>query len=122
MGDTNTELEEVPMSESMRDRIARGDQESRRIRDGIEEATNHDGGPWEFGHYIERYDGPLDEGRTPKLTSDADWTPLIYAGESLDDVEDMHARYRLDTGLTGPFRHSRILRRAVSPWEVTFDD
>lgn len=29
--------------------IAAGDQESRNIRNGIDEATNHDGGPWEFG-------------------------------------------------------------------------
>ena len=75
-------------------------------------------GRGEFGHYIERYDGPRDEGRTPKLTSDEDWTPLIYAGDSYEDVEEMHAQHRLDTGHPGPFRHSRILRRAVSPWEV----
>lgn len=98
--------------------IAGGDQESRRIRDGIDEATNHGGGPWEFGHYIERYDGPLDEGRMPKNTSAADWTPLIYEAQSFEDAEELHHCHRLATGLTGPFRHSRIVRRAVSPWEV----
>ena len=98
--------------------IASGDQESRHIRDGIDEATRHGGGPWEFGHYIERYDGPLDTGRMPKNTSNEDWTPLIYEAESFEDAEDIHHRRHLDTGMTGPFRHSRIVRRAVSPWEV----
>lgn len=95
-----------------------GDKESQRIREGIDNATGHDGGPWEFGHYLERYDGPLDNGRMPKATSNRDWTPLIYEAESFEDAEGLHASHRLDTGLTGPFRHSRIVRRAVSPWEV----
>lgn len=97
---------------------AHGDRESRHIREGIEEATNHDGGPWEFGHYIERYDGPMDAGRMPEETAEQDWTPLIYEAVSIEDAEEMHARLRFDTGTTGPFRHSRIVRRAVSPWEV----
>lgn len=100
---------------------ALGDRESRRVREGIKKATSHDGGPWEFGHYVERYDGPLDNGRMPKLTSAKDWTPLIYEAQSLEDAEECHARHRLDTGLTGPFRHSRVLRRFVSPWEVYRD-
>lgn len=97
---------------------AHGDQESRSIRVGIEYATNHDGGPWEFGHYIERYDGPLTEGRMPRRTAPEDWTPLIYEAQSFEDAEGLHARHRLDTGMTEPFRRSRVVRRAVSPWEV----
>jgi len=54
----------------------------------------------------------------PKNTSDADWCPLIYEAQSFEDAQELHARHRLDTGLTGPFRHARIVRRAVSPWEV----
>lgn len=95
---------------------ARGDQESRAIRERIEAATGS--GPWEFGHYVERYDGPLEGGRMPRRTVDDDWTPLIYEAQDLEDAEEVHARHRLDTGLTGPFRNSRIVRRAVSPWEV----
>ena len=96
---------------------AHGDQESRAVRQGILEATNHEG-PWEFGHYIERYDGPLENGRMPKETFDSDWTPLIYEAGTHEEAEESHARTRLDTGLTGPFRRSRVVRRAVSPWEV----
>jgi hypothetical protein len=96
---------------------ARGDQESERIRRGIERATNHEG-PWEFAHYIERYDGPRDNGRVPARTLATDWTPLIYEASGLEDAEEMHARHRLDTGMTEPFRNSRVLRRATSPWEV----
>lgn len=97
---------------------ARGDQESRSIREGIEQAASHDTGSWEFGHYIERYDGPLDNGHMPRETSEEDWTPLIYKAQDLEDAEDMHAMHRLDTPLTSPFRNPRIVRRAVSPWEV----
>lgn len=97
---------------------ARGDQESRAIRERIEAATSHRTGPWEFGHYIERYEGPLEGGHMPRVTIDNDWTPLIYEAQDLEDAEEEHARHRLDTGLTGPFRNSRIVRRAVSPWEV----
>lgn len=106
------------MSEIHEASRARGDQESQRIREGIKEATNHDGGPWEFGHYIERYDGPLEGGHMPKETNEQDWTPLIYEAESFEDAEESHTRHRFDTGMTEPFRHSRILRRAVSAWEV----
>lgn len=96
---------------------AHGDQESRAVRQGILEATNHEG-PWEFGHYIERYDGPLENGRMPKETFDSDWTPLIYEASNQEEAEEHHASHRLDTDLTGPFRRSRVVRRAVSPWEV----
>lgn len=98
---------------------AHGDQESQRIREGIERATSHDTGPWEFGHYIERYDGPLDNGHVPLETAEEDWTPLIYEAQDLEDAEDVHAHHRFDGPLTGPFRNSRIVRRAVSPWEVS---
>jgi len=98
---------------------ARGDQESQAIREGIAEATHHGDGPWEYGHYIERYDGPYVEGRVPRgPTADEDWTPLIYEAESAEDAEEMHRMHRLDAGLAGPFRRSRVVRRAVSPWEV----
>jgi hypothetical protein len=98
---------------------ARGDQESQAIREGIAEATNHDGGPWEYGHYVERYDGPYVKGMVPRgPTADEDWTPLIYEAVSLEDAEELHHLHRLDTGMTGPFRNSRVVRRAVSPWEV----
>lgn len=94
---------------------ARGDQESCAIRERIEDATSHDTGPWEFGHYIERYDGPSDAGVTPSRTKEEDWTPLIYEAQDLEDAERAHARHHLDVT---PFRNSRIVRRAVSPWEV----
>lgn len=98
---------------------ARGDQESQAIRRGVMEATAHNGGPWEYGHYIERYDGPYVEGKVPQgPTSDEDWTPLIYEAVSLEDAMEVHRRHHLDNEMTGPFRRSRILRRAVSPWEV----
>lgn len=96
---------------------ARGDQESQAIRRGIAEATAHRDGPWEYGHYIERYDGPFVNGRVPGETLDSDWTPLIYEGDSLEDAEGLHGRHRSDTALT-PYRRSRVVRRAVSPWEV----
>ena len=94
---------------------ARGDQESRALRERIEDATSHDTGPWEFGHYIERYDGPGDAGVVPSRTKSEHWTPLIYEAECLEDAEREHARHRIDMN---PFRNSRIVRRAVSPWEV----
>ena len=98
---------------------ARGDQESQAIRRGFAEATNHDGGAWEYGHYVERYDGPYMEGRVPRgPTADEDWTPLIYEATSAEDAEDMHRLHRHDTGMNAPFRRSRVVRRAVSPWEV----
>lgn len=98
---------------------ARGDQESQAIRRGIMEATTHDGGPWEYAHYIERYDGPFVEGKMPQgPTSDEDWTPLIYEATSAEDAEDLHRMHRHDTGMGSPFRRSRVVRRAVSPWEV----
>lgn len=105
------------MTEHYRTSRGRGGQLEQRIRDGILEATLHEG-PFEFGHYLERYDGPLDEGFIPRTAQDSDWTPLIFEAQDLEEAERHHARHRLDTGLTGPFRNSRIVRRAVSPWEV----
>lgn len=80
------------------------DQETQEIQDGVIEATETVG-PWEFGHYIERKDGE-------------DWTPLIYGGMTAQQAHDHHMRQYLETGLTGPFRRSRVVRRAVSPWEI----
>lgn len=95
---------------------ARDDKESRAIREGIEEATNHDGGPWEYGYYVERYDGPYIEGQVPAgPTADEDWTPLIYEATDREDAEEMH-HWTVEMG--SPFRRSRVVRRAVSPWEV----
>ena len=94
----------------------RGDQDNQAIREGIVEATHHDGGPWEYGNYVERYDGPCIEGQVPKgQTADEDWTPLIYEAESAEDAEVTH---QFHVRLGSPFRRSRVVRRAVSPWEV----
>lgn len=94
------------------------DGESRRIQWGIEEATHHVTGPWEFGHYVERYDGPLDAGKMPGKTLEQDWTPLIYEAQDLEDAQEIHARHIRDDGPHSPFRYSRVVRRSVSPWEV----
>lgn len=81
------------------------DQETQQIEAGIAEATHPDG-PWEFGHYIERRDG-------------GQWTPLVYGEMTEQEAQAHHARHRLATGLGDePFRRSRVVRRAVSPWEL----
>jgi hypothetical protein len=82
------------------------DQETQEIEKGIAEATIPDG-PWEFGHYIERND------------NDSGWIPLIYGGLTEGLAQELHARHRYD-GTRGDdvFRNSRVVRRAVSPWEL----
>lgn len=82
------------------------DQETRAIEAGIADATTPEG-PWEFGHYIERND------------HDSGWTPLIYGELTEEQAQEHHARHRYD-GTRGDdvFRNSRVVRRAVSPWEL----
>lgn len=82
--------------------IARGDQESAAIRAGIAASDKH---PWQWGHYVERDDR-------------GEWTPLIYEADSYEDALDVHLSHNRAAGGNGPFRNSRIVRRAVSPWEV----
>lgn len=81
---------------------ARNDLESRIIRDGILVADPNNG-PWQYGHYVERMDRD-------------GWTPLIYGADDLDDA--ISAAGYAPTGSGYPFRHSRIVRRAIGPWEV----
>lgn len=111
---TMTDLE-FEIGEACRDR------ESRRIQWGVEGATHHFTGPFEFGNYVERYDGPLDDGRMPTNTQEQDWTPLIYEAQDFEDAKELHDRNIRDDGPHSPYRYSRIVRRAVSPWEVFRD-
>lgn len=81
----------------------RGTSEAVQIRLGLAE---NDESPWEWGTYIERNDRGY-------------WTPLVYGGLS---YEHAHESWRLDCALVtrspGTFRNPRLVRRAVSPWEV----
>lgn len=81
----------------------RGESEAMQVRLGLEE---NDESPWEWGIYIERNDR-------------AGWTPLVYGGFS---QEDAYQHWRQDCALAAStpdhFRNPRIVRRAVSPWEV----
>ena len=81
----------------------RGTSEAVQIRLGLEE---NDESPWEWGTYIERWDND-------------GWVPLVYGGHSYEDAYE-HWRQRCDmaTSTPGLFRHPRLVRRAVSPWEV----
>lgn len=83
---------------------------ARSIKDGIAEATYPEG-PWEFGEYCERYDGPADGDRS----DDSLWIPLIYG-----EMTETEARQRVSEERMVPefIRNSRVVRRAVSPWEV----
>ncbi|MCT1689888.1 hypothetical protein M3B11_02755 [Brevibacterium sp. p3-SID960] len=75
------------------------------IRLGLEE---WDESPWEWGVYVERNDG-----------SDGEdcWVPLVY-GEMVS-FDDARQRWRNFCDATqGIYRNPRIVRRAVSPWEV----
>ncbi|MFB9776137.1 hypothetical protein [Brevibacterium otitidis] len=83
--------------------------EAVQIRLGLEE---WDESPWEWGVYVERNDG--------RRGKDA-WTPLVYGG--MESFEDARQRWRNFCG--GPphlYRNPRIVRRAVSPWEVRHND
>lgn len=86
----------------------RGSSEAVQIRLGLEE---NDESPWEYGTYIERNDGR--DGKD-------DWVPLVYGGcESREDARK-HWLREGDFATQHPerFRNPRIVRRAVSPWEV----
>lgn len=82
--------------------LARGDLESSLIRDGIKIACPDDG-TWQFGHYVERLDRD-------------DWTPLIYDADSLETAQKWASDASRD--VSGAYRHSRVVRRAIGPWEV----
>ena len=86
----------------------RGAAEATQIALGLEE---NDESPWEYGTYIERNDG---------RDGQDDWTPLVYGGyESFSDVRNMWLS-DCDAATRHPnaVRNPRIVRRAVSPWEV----
>ena len=90
------------------------DQETQAIERGIEAATHPDG-PWEWGHYIERFDG----GDNGDRSDDSLWTPLIYGEMTEDGARELHDRDRYQgSRKSDPYRRSRVVRRAVSPWEV----
>lgn len=79
--------------------------EELQIRRGLEA---NDESPWEWGVYVERNDGRRGEDR---------WTPLVY-GE-MESFDDARQRWRdFCTQPLGLYRNQRIVRRAVSPWEV----
>ena len=82
----------------------RGTSETIQIALGLEE---NDDSPWEYGTYIERKDGD-------------DWVPLVYSGrDSYDDARDAWLQdCRLAASAPGLYRNPRIVRRAVSPWEL----
>lgn len=81
----------------------RGENEAMQVRLGLAE---NDESPWEWGTYIERNDR-------------GNWTPHVYGGFS---YEEAHQKWRLDCALVArepdSWRNPRIVRRAVSPWEV----
>ena len=85
----------------------RGTNEAEQVRLGLAE---NDKSPWEWGIYIERNDGRVDR---------PDWVPLVYGGF---DYEDAYRRWRQKcdavTSVPDHFRNPRLVRRAVSPWEV----
>ena len=85
----------------------RGTSEAWQVKLGLAE---HDESPWEWGIYIERNDG---SGNQP------DWTPLVDGGLTYGAAQN---RWRLDCEFAAhnpdQFRNPRLVRRAVSPWEV----
>ena len=81
----------------------RGESEAMQVRLGLEE---HDESPWEWGIYIERWDND-------------GWTPLVYGGFSHEDAyQHWRQKCTLATSAPDTFRNPRLVRRAVSPWEV----
>ena len=86
----------------------RGESEAVQIRLSLEE---NDESPWEYGTYIERNDG---------RDGEDDWIPLVYGGrEDYGDARDMWlSDCRFATQHPNRWRNPRIVRRAVSPWEV----
>lgn len=85
----------------------RGTNEAEQVKLGLAE---NDENPWEWGVYIERNDGTVDRD---------DWTPLVYGGFSYEDAYE-HWRRDCDmvTRMPDRYRNPRLVRRAVSPWEV----
>ena len=75
---------------------------SDQISFGLEE---WDDSPWEWGVYVERDDK-------------GDWTPLVHGG--LGSFKEARERWLrlLGATSTGCYRNPRVVRRAVSPWEV----
>lgn len=70
-----------------------------------------DESPWEWGVYIERNDG---------RDGEDDWTPLVYGkGGSFERALESYLSFH-NAARVSPktYRHPRIVRRAVSPWEV----
>lgn len=81
----------------------RGTSEAWQVKLGLAE---NDESPWEWGVYIERNDG-------------GDWVPLVYGGHSYEDAyEHLRQDCNMVTSTPGAFRNPRLVRRAVSPWEV----
>ena len=80
-----------------------GTSETEQVRLGLAE---NDESPWEWGVYIERNDR-------------GGWRPLVYGGFSYEDAY-RHWRQECDMVTSWPnrFRNPRLVRRAVSPWEV----
>lgn len=81
----------------------RGTNEAEQVRLGLAE---NDESPWEWGIYIERCDS---EG----------WVPLVYGEHT---YESAYRRWRRQCNVAARMpdrvRNPRIVRRAVSPWEV----
>jgi len=74
----------------------------------LEVAARNGEDRYQWGHYIERNDGR--DGKS-------DWFPIIYDGDE-ESVRQWHG-----TGRHGDsFRNSRIVRRAIGPWEQVSAD
>ena len=79
------------------------------IRLGLEE---WDESPWEWGVYVERNDNSDGEDY---------WIPVIYGGrESFEDARRSWLNFC--DGPLSLYRNPRIVRRAVSPWEVRHNE
>lgn len=72
--------------------------EAEEIARGLAE---NDETPWEWGVYVERNDG-------------GEWTPLVYGG----CVSREEAIAFMFPALPALYRRPRLVRRAVSPWDV----
>lgn len=79
--------------------------EAQQIEYGLEE---WDESPWEWGVYVERNDNSDGEDY---------WIPVVYGGmESFEDARRSWLHFC--DGPLSLYRNPRIVRRAVSPWEV----
>ncbi len=85
-----------------------GTSEAMQVAVGLEQ---NDESPWEYGLYVERNDGR--DGKDG-------WTPLVYGGCVNYEDAVQCARPTMHSITVSPrtFRNPRIVRRAVSPWEV----